>query len=131
MEKKLSLISWKKVLASKKNEGLGVSSFVPLNRALLFKWIWRFIANGPSLWSRFIAAIHGTRGALDNPLPFTRHSHWLDIVSELKKLSTKGIDLLSLIIKKVGNGEETYFWDDVWLGESPLRQLYPRLYLLE
>ncbi|GJT33861.1 hypothetical protein Tco_0924280 [Tanacetum coccineum] len=130
-EKKLFLISWKKVLASKKNGGLGVSSFFALNRALLFKWIWRFIANGPSLWSRFIAAIHGSRGALDNPLPFTRHSPWLDIVGEFKKLSIKGIDLISLIIKKVGNGEQSYFWDDVWLGDSKFRDLYPRLYLLE
>ncbi|GJS27598.1 RNA-directed DNA polymerase, eukaryota, reverse transcriptase zinc-binding domain protein [Tanacetum coccineum] len=130
-EKKLFLISWKKVLASKKNGGLGVSSFFALNCALLFKWIWRFIVNGPSLWSRFIAAIHGSRGALDNPLPFTRHSTWLDIVGEFKKLSIKGIDLISLIIKKVGNGEQSYFWDDVWLGDSKFRDLYPRLYLLE
>ncbi|GJV67006.1 RNA-directed DNA polymerase, eukaryota [Tanacetum coccineum] len=118
-------------IPSKKNGGLGVSSFFALNRALLFKWIWRFIANGPSLWSRFIAAIHGSRGALDNPLPFTRHSPWLDIVGEFKKLSIKGIDLISLIIKKVGNGEQSYFWDDVWLGDSKFRDLYPRLYLLE
>ncbi|GJX55522.1 RNA-directed DNA polymerase, eukaryota [Tanacetum coccineum] len=40
-DKKISLVSWKKVLASKKNGGLGVASFFALNRALLFKWIWR------------------------------------------------------------------------------------------
>ncbi|GJZ74676.1 RNA-directed DNA polymerase, eukaryota, reverse transcriptase zinc-binding domain protein [Tanacetum coccineum] len=130
-EKKLFLISWKKVLASKKNGGLGVFSFFALNCALLFKWIWRFIANGPSLWFRFIVVIHGSRGALDNPLPFTRHSPWVDIVGEFKKLSIKGIDLISLIIKKVGNGEQSYFWDDVWLGDSKFRDLYLQLYLLE
>nr|GEW40329.1 RNA-directed DNA polymerase, eukaryota [Tanacetum cinerariifolium] len=40
--KKQAWISWKKVLASKDNGGLGVSSFFALNRALLFKWVWRF-----------------------------------------------------------------------------------------
>ncbi|GKC73223.1 putative reverse transcriptase domain-containing protein, partial [Tanacetum coccineum] len=40
-ERKMSLIGWKKILASKQNGGLGVSSLFALNHALLFKWIWR------------------------------------------------------------------------------------------
>nr|GEV85076.1 hypothetical protein [Tanacetum cinerariifolium] len=119
--------------------GIGISqdvvasaaSFFAMNRALLFKWVWRFIANGSSLWSRFITAIHGIHGALDCPLSFFKRSPWIDIVREVRKLSIKGIDLLSLIKKKVGNGETTSFWDDVWLGDSPLKHTYPRLYLLE
>ncbi|GJV54697.1 hypothetical protein Tco_1455702 [Tanacetum coccineum] len=130
-EKKMSLIGWNKILASKKNGGLGVSSFFAYNRALLFKWIWRFLANGASLWSRFISAIYGIRGALDNSSSYSRRSPWLDIVNEVKKLASKGIDLLSLVKKKVGNGEATSFWNDVWLGEFPLKQMYPRLYFLE
>nr|GEV54230.1 RNA-directed DNA polymerase, eukaryota [Tanacetum cinerariifolium] len=118
--------SFKKVLASKKNGGLGVSSFFAMNRALLFKWVWMFIANGSSLWSRFITSIHGIHGGLDCPLSFSKCSPWIDIVREVKKLSIKGIDLLSLIKKKVGNGETTSFWDDVWLGDSPLKHTYPR-----
>ncbi|GJR77142.1 RNA-directed DNA polymerase, eukaryota [Tanacetum coccineum] len=114
-EKKMSLIGWNKSLASKKNGGLGVSSFFAYNRALLFKWIWRFLANGASLWSRFISAIYGIRGALDNSSSYSRRSPWLDIVNEVKKLASKGIDLLSLVKKKVGNGEATSFWNDVWL----------------
>ena len=51
-ERKISMIGWKKILASKKNGGLRVSSFFALNRALLFKWIWRFISNDLSLWYR-------------------------------------------------------------------------------
>ncbi|GJW09363.1 RNA-directed DNA polymerase, eukaryota [Tanacetum coccineum] len=46
-------------------------------------------------------------------------------------LSSKGIDLFYLIVKKVGNGELTSFWEDVWLGDSPLKHTYPRLYFLE
>ncbi|GJR71570.1 RNA-directed DNA polymerase, eukaryota [Tanacetum coccineum] len=98
-EKKMSLISWKKVLASKKNGGLGVSSFFAMNHALLFKWVWRFIANGSSLWSHFTTTIHGIHGALDCPLSFSKCSPWIDIVREVRKLSIKGIDLLSLIKK--------------------------------
>ncbi|GKC59963.1 hypothetical protein Tco_1087561 [Tanacetum coccineum] len=78
--------------------------------------IWRFLANGASLWSRFISAIYGIRGALDNSSSYSRRSPWLDIVNEVRKLASKGIDILSLVKKKVGNGEATSFWNDVWLG---------------
>ncbi|GKD23137.1 hypothetical protein Tco_1224840 [Tanacetum coccineum] len=57
------LSKWKnKVLASKKFEGLGVSSFFALNRALLFKWVWRYLSHDNSLWSRIISALHGLNG---------------------------------------------------------------------
>nr|GEV53650.1 ribonuclease H-like domain-containing protein [Tanacetum cinerariifolium] len=42
--KKITWATWDKNLASKKNGGLGVSSFHALNRALLLKWVWRFIS---------------------------------------------------------------------------------------
>ncbi|GJY16658.1 RNA-directed DNA polymerase, eukaryota [Tanacetum coccineum] len=86
-ERKLSIIGWKKILASKKKEGLGVSSFFALNRALLFKWVWRFIS--------------------------------------------QGINLHSYMKKKVGNGVHNLFWEDSWIIDSPLKQIYPRLYDLE
>jgi hypothetical protein len=32
--------------------------------------------------------------------------------------------------KIVGNLECTLFWEDVWLGQKPIRELFPRLHLL-
>ncbi|GJZ10167.1 RNA-directed DNA polymerase, eukaryota [Tanacetum coccineum] len=55
--KKITWAAWPKVLASKKNGGLGVSSFHALNRALLLKWVWRFISQDGSLWCRVIKAL--------------------------------------------------------------------------
>ncbi|GKD05052.1 RNA-directed DNA polymerase, eukaryota, reverse transcriptase zinc-binding domain protein, partial [Tanacetum coccineum] len=45
-------------------------------------------------------------------------SSWLDIVNEVRKLASKGIDLLSLVKKKVGNGEATSFWNDISFRRS-------------
>nr|GEX78984.1 RNA-directed DNA polymerase, eukaryota, reverse transcriptase zinc-binding domain protein [Tanacetum cinerariifolium] len=70
------------------------------------------------------------RGALDNPPSYSRRSLWLYIISKVKKLSNKGIDLLSLVKKKIRNGEATFFWNDVWLCDFPIKQTYPRLYFL-
>ncbi|GJU59172.1 RNA-directed DNA polymerase, eukaryota, reverse transcriptase zinc-binding domain protein [Tanacetum coccineum] len=60
-DRKLAWIGWNKVLASKKNGGLSVSSFFAHNRALLFKWVWRFLTDDSSLWTRFIKAIFGSK----------------------------------------------------------------------
>nr|GEW81734.1 RNA-directed DNA polymerase, eukaryota [Tanacetum cinerariifolium] len=48
-KRKITWVSWDKVLASKKNGGLGLSSFHALNRALLLKWVWRFLSQDGSL----------------------------------------------------------------------------------
>ncbi|GKD37055.1 hypothetical protein Tco_1257262 [Tanacetum coccineum] len=60
VDRKIWWVKWTKVLASKKYGGLGVSSFYALNRALLFRWVWRFLSNDNSLWFRFISAMHGS-----------------------------------------------------------------------
>nr|GEX79155.1 RNA-directed DNA polymerase, eukaryota, reverse transcriptase zinc-binding domain protein [Tanacetum cinerariifolium] len=86
-KRKISMIRWQKVLASKKKGGLGVSSFFALNQALLFKWIWRFISYGTSLWSCFIKAMYGARGALDNPGVVSRSSLCNKLVTVAAKLS--------------------------------------------
>ncbi|GJT08236.1 RNA-directed DNA polymerase, eukaryota [Tanacetum coccineum] len=75
---------------------------------------------GPSLWSRLINAIYGPKGALDNQHIIPRCSPWLDIIREFIRLSLKGTNLFSFV-KKMGNDEDTSFWDDSWLTDSLLK----------
>ncbi|GKG17374.1 hypothetical protein Tco_0362331, partial [Tanacetum coccineum] len=51
-------VKWSRVLASKENGGLGVSSFYALNRALLFKRVWRFRTQQSSIWTKLSQRIH-------------------------------------------------------------------------
>ncbi|GJY15468.1 hypothetical protein Tco_0385890 [Tanacetum coccineum] len=46
-------------------------------------------------------------------------------------MEKRGVDLLGAIKKKVGNGFNTRFWEDLWKGEVVLKDLFPRLYALE
>ena len=101
------------VLALKEKGGLGVSSLFALNRALLFKWVWRFFTQKESLWVRFISAIHGRSGRIGSGKTFGHGSIWCNIIKEMEKLSTQGIDLFRISEKKkIGNGEQTLFWQD-------------------
>ncbi|GKC61754.1 RNA-directed DNA polymerase, eukaryota, reverse transcriptase zinc-binding domain protein [Tanacetum coccineum] len=130
-DRKITMIGWKKILAFKKKGGLGVSSFFTINRALLFKWVWRFKSNDSSLWYRCIKAIYGDRGALDTPCILARRSLWTDIIRDFQSLSSKGINLHAFVKIKVGDGEQTLFWEDSWLSDPPLKNIFPRLYALE
>ncbi|GJZ98267.1 RNA-directed DNA polymerase, eukaryota, reverse transcriptase zinc-binding domain protein [Tanacetum coccineum] len=131
IDKKPIWVKWKSVLASKEKSGLGVSSLYALNRALLFKWVWRFFTQYSSLWARVIKAIHGTDGKIGKSTKSIYPSVWLDIVHEVEKLKGHGIDLVSCIQKKLGNGANTYFWEEIWCGEVEFKKMFPRLYALE
>nr|GEV14203.1 RNA-directed DNA polymerase, eukaryota, reverse transcriptase zinc-binding domain protein [Tanacetum cinerariifolium] len=80
-------------------------------------WVWRFLTDGSSLWTHFIKAIFGNKGALDTHKLIPRRSPWQDVILAIHSLQSKG--------------ENTSFWDDSWLGDVALKVLYKRLYALE
>nr|GEX88038.1 RNA-directed DNA polymerase, eukaryota, reverse transcriptase zinc-binding domain protein [Tanacetum cinerariifolium] len=127
-DKKITWIAWDKVLASKLKGGLGVSSFFALNRALLFKWIWRLISQDGSLWFHVMQALYGSNINLHST-----HitSNWCLILREMHQLKVKGFDFMSLCSKKVGDGNNTSIWFDIWKGESNLHDTFPRMFALE
>ncbi|GKE02796.1 RNA-directed DNA polymerase, eukaryota, reverse transcriptase zinc-binding domain protein, partial [Tanacetum coccineum] len=58
-------------------------------------------------------------------------STWMDIVREMFNLKHQSIDLMTYLTKRVGNGENSLFWDDVWIGDTTLKEQYPKVYALE
>ncbi|GJU48909.1 hypothetical protein Tco_1218464 [Tanacetum coccineum] len=108
--KKITWIKWKKVLAAKKNGGLGVSSFFALNMALLFRWVWRFISKEDSLWFRLVRAIYGNN---INCVQVANGSPWVSILREVQSLKVWGIDLLQDLIGAFifSNSTDRWVWD--------------------
>nr|GEW14145.1 RNA-directed DNA polymerase, eukaryota, reverse transcriptase zinc-binding domain protein [Tanacetum cinerariifolium] len=129
--KKPSWVRWKNVTASKDTGGFGVSSLFALNRALMFKWVWRFISQNLSLWASVIKALHGEDGKIGKKIKTSYPSILLSIIHEVELLKSQGIDLPSFIIPKLGNGMNTSFWDVAWREDVAFKVLVPRLYALE
>ncbi|GJV13953.1 hypothetical protein Tco_1359276 [Tanacetum coccineum] len=127
-DRRITWVKWLKVLASKINGGLGVSSFYALNRGLLAKWMWRFLSREKSLWVRFIQAAHGSNTQV---ISTSYPSIWSSIIKELNALKSLGFDFFSHCKIRVGNGRNTIFWKDLWIGDSCLSLAFPRLYALE
>ncbi|GJV26855.1 hypothetical protein Tco_1383303 [Tanacetum coccineum] len=99
--RKITFVKWNNAMASKEKGGIGVPSFYRLNRALIFKWIWRFRSQNNSLWSRVIKALHGADGALGSKPCYS--SNWSELTQIIPSLQNKGIDLLGYMQKKLGN----------------------------
>nr|GEU52957.1 RNA-directed DNA polymerase, eukaryota [Tanacetum cinerariifolium] len=84
-----------------------------------------------ALWSRFIRAVHGNSGGIETHSRVSYSSTWLSIVNEVNKMRNKGIDLLKYMKIQVGNGLNTKFWEDVWMGNKNFKTSFPRIYALE
>ncbi|GJY43502.1 putative RNA-directed DNA polymerase, partial [Tanacetum coccineum] len=78
---------------------------------------------------------HVIQEVIVNLYVMPRPNFWNDskgyIVREVYHLKQKRIDLLPYCTKKVGNGVDTLFWDEAWLGDVTLKHIYPRVYALE
>nr|GEZ05767.1 RNA-directed DNA polymerase, eukaryota, reverse transcriptase zinc-binding domain protein [Tanacetum cinerariifolium] len=107
--KKPSWVRWKTVLAAKDVGGLGVSSLFALNRALMFKWVWRFFSQKNSLWVRVVKVLHGEDEKIGKKVQPRFPSTWLNIINEIESLKLHGIELVSFITPKLGNGVNTSF----------------------
>ncbi|GJV87280.1 RNA-directed DNA polymerase, eukaryota [Tanacetum coccineum] len=75
--------------ANEKKDGLGVSSLYALNRALMYKWVWRFTTQKNLLWTRVIKAIHGEDGKNGSGFKVGYKSIWRSILQEVKTLKIK------------------------------------------
>ena len=108
-----------------------MSSFLAMNCALLFKWIWRFKVQPDAMWVSIIKAIHGRSGRLDCGVQEGKYTTWLNCIRGVSNLKESGIDLFSCMEKKVGNGCDSLFWLENWMGGGSLRVKFLQLLALE
>ncbi|GJW97147.1 RNA-directed DNA polymerase, eukaryota, partial [Tanacetum coccineum] len=58
-------------------------------------------------------------------------SIWLNIIQEVAVMKLKGIDVVSFVKPKCGDGTNISFWNDAWRGDVAFKILAPRIYMLE
>lgn len=132
-EKKLfPLISWQVMELSKQIGGLGIGNILNRNISLLFKWWWRYLTDPQALWRKVILLKYGyfPPTSLNDFIIPTKGGPWKDICSSILQKSNVKTLILSCVRKGVGDGSSTLFWHDLWVGDSTLKALYPRLCLL-
>ncbi|XP_071713042.1 uncharacterized protein [Rutidosis leptorrhynchoides] len=130
----MSWVKWDRVISSYEGGGLNIGSLKNKNLSLLGKWLWKFKTETNSFWVKIICSIDGPNGGLDlenDAIRSLKPSTWRNILLAGYEIEEKGVQFRNSLVKSVGNGRCTSFWEDDWLGGNKLRLLFPRLYRLE
>ena len=130
--KKISWVKWESVCQHKSNGGLGMKDIRVMDISLLAKWRWRLLDGEKALWKRGLEVKYGKcegtllGGESIMEWPRTSSLWWKEVV----KLGDFGGPnwFNSEVVRKVGNGLNSSFWNDRWRGDKCFRLKYPRLY---
>ncbi|KAK2393020.1 hypothetical protein QL285_055002 [Trifolium repens] len=130
---KINWVRWMDVCRHKKEGGLGVKDLRIMNISLLSKWKWRLLSEGQSIWKKVLQERcgGGERGVgwMSRLLPPNiASSWWNDLVSVGVVVGSDR--LRDIFFRKLGNGGDTIFWHDTWVGVQPLKEVFPRLFLV-
>ncbi|XP_024636145.1 uncharacterized protein [Medicago truncatula] len=105
--------------------GLEVRRISEFNSALLGKWCWRLLVEKESLWYRVLSSRYGEEGG--NLLDSERcASAWWRAIAALRRESWFSNNVCRLM----GDGKNTNFWEDVWIGGVSLKESFSRLFEL-
>lgn len=132
-EKMLYWVKWDNILLSNDMGGLNIGSIRCKNHGLLGKWKWRFLNETNALWRKVIIELYGSNGGFDgNVGSGLKQGVWKSILANCKAIDNIGISFSNSFMKKLGDGSNTNFWDDIWCEAGRhLMDLFPRLYALE
>jgi len=127
--RKIAWINWDSVCVPKENGGLGVRRLGEFNLSLLGKWCWRLLVDKERLWYRVLKARYGEEGGRLKE-GGNHCSLWWRRMCEVRCGAGSGVGnwFDSNIRRVVGDGRDTLFWFDHWVGDSPLRFTFPRLF---
>jgi len=120
-------VSWKALCKSREDGGLGLRDIRMFNSALLAKWRWRLTVEEKGRWKDLLVSKYGSSSEIVHS-PVKIQSWWW---RDLHKVCGEGEGdrwFLKEVGWKTGCGDKVMFWEDVWIGNSSLKALYPRLY---
>nr|KAJ0187352.1 hypothetical protein LSAT_V11C900498480 [Lactuca sativa] len=129
---KIHLVDWKKVIAAKKDDGLGMGTLKTQSIALLMKWWWRLYNCANRLWKNEILIIHNLRR---KPVSYiaqkSSNGLWSNIYKEINNLDSIGINYKDYFRLISGSSVNILFWKDIWCANITFESPFPTLCNLE
>jgi hypothetical protein len=122
-------VCWEDICKPKKEGGLGIRDLRLVNISLLAKWRWKLLSCDRTLWKDAIIAKYGSEivgvGNLGASQIHRDASIWWRDICSLDKNNNWFAEVVE---KRVGNGNLTSFWGDVWVGNQSLQNYFPRIF---
>jgi len=125
----ISWVSWKVLCKPREEGGLGLRYIRMFNSALLAKWRWRLMVEEQGRWKDMLVSKYALSSEASHSPVKLQSWWWRDL---LKVCGEGGGDrwFLKEVGWNIGCGDKVKFWEDVWIGNSNLKSIYPRLYSL-
>jgi hypothetical protein len=122
-KKKYHLVKWQEICQPKGQGGLGVTDTKLMNIALMAKWIWRCFSGQDEdlLWLKLLRAKYRVSELFTSPNPVGCSPFWHSI-HKIKNHFRTGVRF------SPGADSKLSFWNDLWVGEVPLRVRFPSLF---
>jgi len=129
--RKIVWIKWESIYTPKEEGGLGVRRMGAFNLSLIGKWCWRMLVDKEGLWYRVLKARYGEEGGRLKEGD-SHCSAWWRSLTRIREGVGEGVGhwFDDNIRRLVGNGRDTSFWHDIWVGEIPLKLKFPHLFEL-
>ena len=120
-KKKYRLTKWSVVCCPKDQGGLGVHDLEVKNRALLGKWLFKLLSED-GVWQTLLRRKYVGDQVVSQVLWKPGDSHFWAVLMATKKFFFPHGSF------SIRDGSEIRFWEDIWLGQSTLKEQHPALY---
>jgi len=108
---------------------LGARKLKEFNLALLGKWCWRLLVDREGFWYRVLVARYGDKAGWLEVGGRSASSWWREIAKIREGVGElDGGWVAERVSKVLGDGTNTYFWLDKWVGDVPLCRRFARLF---
>jgi hypothetical protein len=120
-KKKYRLSKWNMLCRPKDQGGLGIEVLELKNKCLLSKWLFKLLSE-EGMWQQLLSNKYLRNKTLSQvEVKPTDSPFWKGLMHVKEDFFKRGYF-------KLGNGTSVRFWEDVWLGGTPLSHQYPALY---
>lgn len=120
-DKKICWVSWSRICRPKSEGGLGVRNLDSFNVALLSKWRWRMLHEHDQLWCKVLLSKYGD-GMSSKASPW-----WKDLLKTCVG-APSGFWFENNLSWRIGEGNNTLFWEENWQGTDKFQDVFPELY---
>lgn len=117
-KKKYRLAKWSILCKPRCMGGLGILDLEVHNKFLLSKWLFKLF-NEDGLWQNMLRKKYVKDKCLSQKEKCPEDSHFWSGLMEMKEV------LFQYGRFKVNSGNQTRFWEDVWIGKQSLMQKFP------
>ncbi|MFB5604543.1 MAG: hypothetical protein ACE5RK_09090, partial [Candidatus Nitrosomaritimum aestuariumsis] len=120
-KKKYRLAKWDVLCQPRDQGGMGIMNIDTQNKCLLSKW-WYKLLHEQGIWQDLLRRKYMHGKAIGQVQRKQGDSQFWTGLMKVKDL------FLRFGTFQLNNGANIRFWEDIWTGNSPLKQQYPHLY---